>query len=316
MRKGEPVNGFSAIRSEGGILPSEFLHTLSGLAAKSQTNADYGLTRSLYIKDEIGRSWRMASDLWRDYREQQVRKDVDTEQLTLHSWFYPLLQNVLGYHDIAPCQPVTVGGRQFPIGHSAWGEAVPLVLAAHRFHLDEAHSLFGEDGRRRAPHNMLQEYLNAAESCLWGIVSNGSTIRVLRDNPSLTRPAYIEADFERIFEEQLFPDFAAFWLIFHASRLAPRQGDPTRCILEGWYQDSIETGQRAREKLSLGVTDALRELGNGFLQHPANEPLRKALESGELSEMAYFQELGMWKKLIYAGPPKIAKFQRGMVVDL
>jgi hypothetical protein len=26
--------------------------------------------------------------------------------------------------------------------------------------------------------------------------------------------------------------------------------------------------------------------------------------------------LGMWKKLIYAGPPKIAKFQRGMVVDL
>jgi hypothetical protein len=42
-----------------------------------------------------------------------------------------------------------------------------------------------------------------------------------------------------------------------------------------------------------------------------------------LEQLSYYPQLvarvlslGMWKKLIYAGPPKIAKFQRGMVVDL
>ena len=38
---------------------------------------------------------------------------------------------------------------------------------------------------------------------LWAIVSNGLTLRILRDNPSLTRPAYIEVDLEALFTEEL-----------------------------------------------------------------------------------------------------------------
>src|SRR5438067_2275256 len=78
---------------------------------------------------------------------------------------------------------------------------------------------FGEDGRRRAPHAAMQELLNADPGSLWGLVSNGIKVRLVRDNPSLTRPAYVEADLERVFEERLYADFAAFWLMFHASRL-------------------------------------------------------------------------------------------------
>ncbi|MDD5035043.1 MAG: N-6 DNA methylase, partial [Methylococcaceae bacterium] len=51
-----------------------------------------------------------------------------------------------------------------------------------------------------------------------------------------------------------------------------------------------------REGLRLGVTDALLTLGEGFIQHPANDTLRIALNTGELSKDAYFQQL---LRLIY-----------------
>ena len=112
------------------------------------------------------------------------------------------------------------------------------------FDLDKADSRFGYEGRRQAPHDMMQEYLNAEEASLWGIVSNGAKLRILRDNPSLTRPSYLEADLDLIFQEELYPDFAALWLAMHASRLQPREDKPSNCIIETWRDKAHETGER------------------------------------------------------------------------
>jgi hypothetical protein len=283
--------GFTAIRIEGGLLPPEYLQTINALQARNQANTDYGLTKSLHIKDEIGRYWRMASDLWVDYQERRKRADRDPSRVAVETWLRPLCEDVLGYHDLAPCPSVAIGSRRFPIGYHACASTVPLILTGHTFDLDRADVRFGDEGRRRPPHGLLQEYLNAAETCLWGMVANGNLVRLVRDNPSLTRPAFIEVDLERIFAEQLFADFAAFWLTFHVSRLVPHDGSPAHCVLEAWRTESIKTGERARENLRVGVTSALRQLGNGFLEHPANDVLRKALSHGEMTEAGYFQEL-------------------------
>jgi hypothetical protein len=40
----------------------------------------------------------------------------------------------------------------------------------------------------------MQEFLNRHEGHLWGFVSNGLKFRILRDNKSLTRQAYVEFD--------------------------------------------------------------------------------------------------------------------------
>src|SRR5690606_33061196 len=77
----------------------------------------------------------------------------------------------------------------------------------------------------------------------------------------------------------------------HASRLAPRDGRPQGCILEGWRDTAHEIGERARARLSDGVREALRRLGSGFLAHPANRDLRAAVQSGDLAPTDYFQEL-------------------------
>ena len=57
-------SGFTALRVEGGILPPEFLTEVAALQAPRQTGADYGLSESLSIKDEIARYWRIGTDLY------------------------------------------------------------------------------------------------------------------------------------------------------------------------------------------------------------------------------------------------------------
>lgn len=291
MARRRENTSFTAIRVEGGILPPEFLNSVAALEAKHQTGADYGLTRSLTLKDELARYWRIANDLYTAYAERRERADLNPIKVGIESWLVPLLREVLGFDDLVPAASIAAGGRTYPITHQVFGGAVPVLLTTRECDLDRADARFGDEGRRRAPHGLMQEYLNASDEALWGIVADGAKLRFLRDNPSLTRPAYLEVDLDLIFSEQLYADFAALWLLGHASRFRPRDGKPAFSILERWRAEAHQTGERALEHLRDGVTEALRALGNGFLQHPENETLRAALSKGEITGERYFQEL-------------------------
>ena len=291
MRSSRRHGGFTGLTLQGGILPPEYLQRVAGLDAPSQNGTDYGLSKSLALKEEIARYWLIANDLYRRYSEQRLRRGVSVQEVGVDEWLVPLLRSVFGYEDLAPNAPVAVGDRVFRISHRALGGVAPALLATRDFDLDRAHGRFGQDGRRQAPHGLVQEYLNAEDASLWGLVANGARLRLLRDNPSLTRPAFIEADLDLIFEEELYPDFAALWLAVHASRLRPAGDQPSTCIIEEWRAEAQDTGQRILADLRHGVTEALRQLGNGFLRHRANEDLRKSLRAGDLSRDRYFEQL-------------------------
>jgi hypothetical protein len=291
MKRNRKDHGFMSLRVEGGILPPEFLQTISSLKTLKQTGPDYSISTNLNIKEEIGRYWRIAQGLWEDYKDRLNQENISQSDACIKYWLCGILVQVLGFRDVNAISPIPLGDRVFPINYKTANGAVPLVLTTKDFDLDNSHQKFGDEGRRRPPHELLQEYLNAEDACLWGMVSNGTKIRLLRDNPSLTRPAYIEADLEQMFEEDLYSDFAVFWLTFHSSRLTPKDDKPTSCILEAWRSKAQEIGERALKNLRLGVTEALRQLGDGFLQHPANQTLRSDLQEGSLAPLDYFQEL-------------------------
>jgi len=65
-----------------------------------------------------------------------------------------------------------------------------------------------------------------------------------------------------------------------------------------------------REGLRIGVEAALVTLGEGFLKHPANEPLRRALIEGSLNRQAYFEEL---LRLVYRFIFLFAVEERGLL---
>jgi hypothetical protein len=78
------------------------------------------------------------------------------------------------------------------------GGRVPVVVVPPADDLDRPSAQLTTEGRRRSAASALQDWLNAADSALWGLASNGTRLRLARDNASLTRPAYIEADLRRM----------------------------------------------------------------------------------------------------------------------
>jgi hypothetical protein len=306
---------YRAIRIEGGLMPADELTRLTLLAdpkGSEQTEGQYRIARGLKLRDEIARDFKIALNLWQDFQALRQRQDVRAHDVTVREWLLPLLRDVLHFHDAARSPGIEHAGHQYAIGHagifiqSADGQMhgrVPLVLAGFDQPMDAAAERFGETNpdtgktRRRSPFMLAQEALNASDSSLWAIVSNGLTLRILRDNASLTRPAYIEVDLEALFTEELLADFSAFWLLAHASRFAGAAGStdapPTDCPWERWRAAGQQAGVTVRGKLRYQVAEALRELGTGFLSHPCNGALRAALQSADsgYDRQAFFEEL-------------------------
>lgn len=293
---------YRAIRIEGGLIPADELTRLTLLADPKdteQTESHYRIARGLKLRDEIARDFKIALNLWQDFQVLRQRQDVRLHEVTVREWLIPLLRDVLHFHDIGRHSPIEVAGHQYNIGHAGSGGRVPLVLAGVDEPLDAAADRFGETNpetgkiRRRSPFMLTQEVLNASDDSLWALVSNGLSLRILRDNPSLTRPAYIEVDLEAIFAEELLADFSAFWLLAHASRFGNADALQTDCPWERWRDAGQQVGVTVRGKLRNQVANALRALGTGFLSHPANCSLRAALQDAEdgYDRQAFFEEL-------------------------
>jgi len=278
---------YDALTLEGGIFNAEWLAKVAHLDAPRQKPDDYGILAGLNLRDEIARAWRIAQALWIKFH---ASRGAASGSSAATEKFVVALLEAFGFSGLAKLTSArSIGERSFPISHTL--HRIPVVVAAHTEGLDEGQQRFGEAGRRRSPFGLLQEYLNAADQSLWGLVSNGLKLRLVRDNASLTRPAWLEADLERIFTEERFADFSALWLTIHISRFGAADSAPTDCALETWREAGQQAGTRAREELRKGVERALLDLGQGFLGEASNTDLRAALVSGTLTPTAYFQQL-------------------------
>ena len=288
-RPAEARLAFDALSIEGGLLGAEWLGRVAQRRAGAQEPADYRIPKGLDVRDEIARSWRIAQAC---FRELEAGLAAGGDARTLAERFVePLLRDAFGFASVAGAEPRTIDDRVYPVRFYALGDRVPVVVARAGAGLDTLLPALGDDQRRRSAFGLLQETLNASGAMLWGLATDGLSLRIARDNASLTRPAWIEADLGRIFTEDLYPDFAALWLLAHESRFG-RAGDPdATCPLEAWREAGRQEGTRAREKLSAGFQEALEILGQGYLSHPANTKLRAALHAGGLTKDGYFGQL-------------------------
>lgn len=290
MKRRSSVLEFDAVTIEGGLLPAEWLTRVASLQAPQQSASDYGIPRGLNLRDELGRFWRIAEAHWADFAAARAR--AEDPQALASRFVLHLFRDVFGAGDIhGHASPRVIDDRQYPVSASAREGRLPVVIAAAGQRLDERDRRHGDHNRQRSAFGLLQDYLNAADGAMWGVASNGLLLRLARDNASLTRPAWIEADLERIFTEERFADFSLLWLLVHASRFGNAGTLAHQCPLEAWREASKEQGTRARDQLRQGVEDALLALGQGFLAEPANEPLRQGLASGSLDKRDYFNEL-------------------------
>ena len=286
---GETRVAFDALSIEGGLLGAGWLGKVAHLQAAAQEPADYRIPRGLHVRDEIARSWRIAQACFREM--ESGRASGGDARALAERFLEAFLRDAFGFASLTRAEPATIGERVYPVRFFALGDRVPVVSAPAGAGLDTPLPELGDDRHRRSAFGLLQEILNASGAALWGLAADGLRLRIARDNASLTRPAWIEADLGRIFTEELYPDFAALWLLAHESRFGRAGEPPETCPLEAWREAGRQEGTRARDKLSDGFRQALDILGRGFLSHAANRKLRRALHAGDLTRERYFGQL-------------------------
>ncbi|KRA33540.1 restriction endonuclease [Rhodanobacter sp. Root627] len=280
-----------SLRLEGSLLLPDQLEKAALGNAAHQTEADYHTPKGLKVKDDYSRAFQIASAQWKHFASQLERDDVDAAELTT-SFVRELLRDALGYSHLIDVDGIDAGERRYPIALLAGN--VPVVVAPHTLNLDELDERFavvGSGSRKKSAFQMTQEFLNASPDHLWGIVSNGKQLRLLRDAATLTRPSYLEFDLQDLLAGQRFAEFAMAWRLLHASRAGQPGDAPEASIWEAWRSAGQQEGTRVREGLRVGVTQALLTLGSGFLQHPANDALRRDLQEGRLTKEKYFEQL-------------------------
>ena len=288
---------FAGLEIIGALLTPDMVARLAAFEANDQSEESYGIPAGLKLRDEIARYYRIGEALWSRFASTRGQSAAAAECFILD-----LFRQCFGYDTIEAQAPKRLGERVFPIRHAAKKGRVPIVISpapaddARRSGVDESLTQFGDGSRRRSGTLLLQEYLNASEEAVWGLVSDGVTLRLMRDNISLTRPAWVEANLGKIFSEGLFPDFSALWLLIHQSRFGQVEAVVSDCALERWRERGRTDGVAARDKLRQGVEAALLELGQGFIDNKANDALRQALIVGTITGQQYYEEL---LRLIY-----------------
>ena len=279
---------YTTISIEGGLFPPDLLERISlgDGGIKGQATGDFGLPPSRRLLDEMQRSFSDARKYWDAFGRRLERSRESRTTLTREVWMAGLFE-LLGFLPLEYQRAaVEAGGASFPISHRTHSaeNAPPIHIVAVDQPLDE------RGPARRTPHALVQDFLNRSEA-LWGVVTNGAKLRLLRDSARLSKPTYLEFDIQAMIEGNAYGEFVVLYRLLHATRFPSNGVEPHECLLEGYYTQGIEEGGRVREKLRDGVKSALEVLGTALVEHPRNDVLRDTLRSGRLDEASYYRQL-------------------------
>jgi hypothetical protein len=270
------LTAFSSLKIAGGLIPADLLGRVS--AGDPQVPGTgpqtYSLEPGESVRRQASRSWLYLLEVWQDFKrrvEGPGAAEAVSARVTRERWLRILLRE-LGFHEMVG-GGFELDGKSFPVSHRSGH--VPVHLLGWATDLDHKTPHVAA----RAPQSMLQELLNRDDAYLWAILSNGATLRLLRDSTALVGSSYVEFDLEAIFDGELFSDFVLFYLTCHESRFAIQgDGGPPSCYLEQWREFAAQQGERALDQLRNGVQQAISILGTGFLSHSANPHLRGRLD--------------------------------------
>ncbi|WP_241565329.1 Eco57I restriction-modification methylase domain-containing protein [Paenirhodobacter populi] len=273
----KPITDMSAWPSlslEGNLIAPAMIVKIDQRQAPEQSPEEYGVRKGLQIREEIATAFRVGQSHFDAFAKIEHPSAAATSR-----FIADFFKETFGYTDLAVAAA--------PIALIA-SDRVPVVVVPPSELLDRRSPTLSMD-RSRSPAFALQDHLNDRDEALWGIVTNGMQLRLMRDNASLTRPAYIEANLAQMFTNEDIASFAVLWLLIHRTRFGAADTPATDCPLERWRDAGSKEGEAARDRLAGQVQLALKLLGSGFLE--ANPDLAAKLRSGEVNLTEWFNEL-------------------------
>jgi hypothetical protein len=277
---------YTSINSQGGLLPLDLLDRVGAGQASRQGPTDFGLPSGARLTDRIQSAYSDARMYWDVYQRRLKTSSESRTTLTRQAWIVPLLE-LLGFEHLkAHRAALQIGEDSFTISHTHgdFADYVPVHIVGNDLSVDKRAS------RRRSPHSTVQEYLNRSDS-VWGLVTNGDHLRLLRSTSRSAIPTYVEFDLAGIMESNQYTEFVLLYRLLHASRFPATEGSWGDSIIEYYYEQGVNEGDRVRDRLREGVEQALKILGTGLIKHPDSETLREQLRSGRLSQNQFYQQL-------------------------
>jgi hypothetical protein len=281
---------FPSIDIQGSILSAELLSKIRAEQANFQLDANFNSAyKKGQVKDEISLAWQDTKAQWTIFNNKLKRlKEGETGATeTRQFWIIPLLAN-FGYDFQFLKSAEELNGKSFWINFREQNiGGFPLYIAGFNESLDKRPE---NKSLRVSPHALVQEYLNYSEH-LYGLVTNGKQIRLLRDASRLTRLSYVEFNLEKIMEEDLYSDFVILYRLLHISRM-PQTGDGgAESIIEKYHQEGLEAGATIRNKLGDSVKATIANLAEGFVNHPENKNLRDLIAANTFNTDEYYKQM-------------------------
>jgi len=309
---------YTTINIQGNLLSQEILQKIETGEAQGQQATDFGFEPGTSIRSEIEYAWSRIKLDWKHFSDRSTNLPAsDPYGTTLSRRWMEQFFSSLGFELTKEKSGLQGDNHQsYTISHTAANlDQLPIHIVGfiEPNHPDKNTLDVKSSGgtSRLSPHATVQEYLNVTEH-LFGIATNGLQLRLIRDSGRLIKLTYVEFDLKRMLDEDKYSEFTLLYRLLHASRFPRTKNEADQCLLEKYYQDSIESGNRIRDGLSQAVKESLVALGNGLLNQPENQQLRKAYENGQLTAYEFNHEL---LRLIYRLLFLIVTEERDLVYD-
>lgn len=287
---------YTSIHIYGHLLSDDILHEIeTDSSMQGNREQDFNLDVSLTAK--IDNAWSSLRNDWKLFAERNTLRDpYGTKSVRrLMERFFSSLDYQLDYQ---PTQ-LEVSERKFDIPYICpeLGQ-MPVIIVGDKTGDVELDTLdkctldqrVKGERRQKSPHATMLDYLNSTEH-IYGIVANGQVLRLIRNTGQLVKLTYIEFDMRRMVEEDHYAEFCLLFRLMHTSRFS--HGGDDACIMEQWFNRSIESGNRIRTGLSDAVQKTMEKLGRAVVcgEGEGNEAFRLAVINGEANAQTLNKEL-------------------------
>lgn len=293
---------YTSIHIYGHLLSDDILHNIER-DNTYEGNREQDFAMDIPVSAAIDYVWSSLRNDWNFYKERAnnerlVNKDPYGTRRA-RDLMERLLQS-LGYTLDRQATNIEVAGTGYDITYTCQQLGkMPFIVIGEGIHadgsidtLDKCSLDYRAKGgmRKKSAHATMLEYLNATEN-VYGIISNGQILRLIRNSGQLVKLTYIEFDLRRMLEEDKYTEFCLMFRLLHASRFHINGDEP--CVMERWFNMSIESGNRIRNGLSLAVQKTMETIGNAVLtsEGKGNEDLRKAFTEGTMDATKLNKEL-------------------------
>jgi len=287
---------YTSIHVYGHFLSDDILHAIErDNTLVGNREQDFGL--DTHVQNTIDYVWSSLRNDWRFFKERSTVNDPygTRRSRDLMERFF----TSLGYDLSRQSSGIVINGISHDITYLCKDlKDLPIIVIGDKTGdtdidtLDKCTLDYRAKGalRKKSPHAIMLEYLNNTEN-VYGIIANGKVLRIIRNTGQLVKLIYIEFDIQRMLEEDKYTEFCLMFRLLHSTRF--RVSGDEQCVIERYFNMSVESGNRIRDGLSLAVQRTMEIIGRAAVQGDGkgNEALRAAIVEGKLSPERFNKEL-------------------------